>query len=397
MPLSDWFRRAPAAPSAPAEGRKDCARCRITLPEAALFCFLCGQAVTTARVGSPLDGGDDAVVAALRERLVRAVGKRYRVHDLLGKGGMGVVFLADEVRKKRKVAIKVLRPEISADAMGVARFEREASIAASLEHPGIIPIIRVGSEQGLHFFVMEYIAGRSLDQLLQEHRDRGERLAVPAVTRILREAAAALHHAHGQGVVHRDVKPANIVLDESGRVRLADFGISKSGLSGNGSSGATTVAKLTESGTVLGTPHYLAPEQALSHRVDGRADQYALAIVGYEMLTGSVPFDDETPHAIIHRHINEAPPQLAALRPDVPAHVSAAISRALLKAPGNRYATMEDFARAIDGKISGSAAAIRRRRKIAFAVVAAALVAAAIAAAAIPRLDAVRRALGLGG
>jgi serine/threonine-protein kinase len=281
-----------------------------------------------------------------------------------------------ERKKGTQVAVKVMRPEVSADKTGVGRFRREAQIAASLEHPGIIPILKVGSQEGLHYFIMQYVAGYSLDALLDERRAEQRLLPIGATTRILAEAASALAYAHGRNVVHRDVKPANIMLDDDGRVMLTDFGISKNATAG---SGATTVARLTDTGTILGTPQYLAPEQALGTQVDGRADQYALAIVGFEMLAGHVPFDDETPHAIIHRHINEAPPSLPTLRPDVPAHVAAAIARALSKAPSRRFATMEEFAQALAGGESGDAGAAWRWT-IAQRVVTALLTAAAIGA-----------------
>ena len=375
MPLSNWFRRAPFAPPAPAGSAKTCSDCQVALPEAARYCFICGQEVApVAGEEASFSGHDDAALATMQARLAHALGSRYRIRGVLGKGGMGIVFLADDLTDGVEVAIKVLRPELSADETGVARFRREAEIAASLEHPGIIPILRVGSEQGLHYFVMRYVDGCSLDALLRERKAEQRPLPVAAVARILGEAAATLAHAHRQGIVHRDVKPANIMLDEESRVLLTDFGISKNAVT---STGATTAAALTEFGTVLGTPHYLAPEQALSRTVDGRADQYALAIVGYEMLTGAVPFDDETPHGIIHRHVNELPPRVAALRPDVPEHISAAIARALLKAPSHRFPTMEDFARALDPDADRAARRWRMVRQAAAALLSAAVLAAA--------------------
>ena len=278
--------------------------------------------------------------AVLRTRLARILDGRYRIREVLGVGGMGVVFLADDLGLDRTVAIKVLPPELSRDDNVVSRFRREARTAARLDHPGIVPIHRVESESGLHYFVMKYVAGRSLETVLAAEGP----VPIPFVTRVLREAAAALAHAHRQGVVHRDVKPDNIMIDTDDRVLIADFGISTIS---QVSSGATTVAKLTESGGVIGTPHYMAPEHALGQAVDGRTDQYSLAVVGYQMLTGRVPFDDETPHAIVHLHISEAPPRLATLRPDVPQHLAAAIARAMSKSPGNRFATMEEFAAAV--------------------------------------------------
>ena len=256
---------------------------------------------------------------------------------------MGVVFLAEDLRHGRKVAIKVLLPELASDASIVERFAREARTAAALDHPGIVRIHEEGSGRGLHWFVMQYVEGRSLQQLLLDRPRASFRFA----ERVLREAAAALAHAHRHGVVHRDVKPENIIVDGSGRVMLADFGISK--LSKAAPSGATTMVKLTETGGIIGTPHYMAPEHALGQAVDGRTDQYALAVVGFQMLAGQLPFDDETPPAIIHLHINTAAPRLSSLRTDVPPHLSGAIARAMSKAPENRFQTMEEFASAVGG------------------------------------------------
>jgi predicted Ser/Thr protein kinase len=325
--------------------KKECRRCETALPDAAQFCFLCGREVGDE---TPRDAN-----ASLRARLEHILDGRYRVREVLGVGGMGVVFLADDIGLDRTVAIKVLQPELAGDENVVSRFRREAKTAARLDHPGIVPIYRVESEGGLHYFAMKYVAGRSLEEVLRIDAP----VSIPFATRVLREAAAALAHAHRHGVVHRDVKPDNIMLDANGSVLLADFGISKAS---SGTSGATTVARLTESGGVVGTPHYMAPEHALGQAVDGRTDQYALGVVGFEMLTGRVPFDEETPHAIIHLHINEAPPRLATLRPDVPAYLAGAIARAMSKAPAHRFATMEEFAAALEsteplGKRGGGA------------------------------------------
>ena len=386
MPLPNWFRRASSAtPTAltppPNAADKRCAHCQVALPPAARYCFICGGELAGQTLSS-LQGGDAAVVAMMQARLAHALAGRYRVGEVIGKGGMGIVFLADAVGESTQVAIKVLRPELSSDETGVARFGREAEIAASLRHPGIIPILEVGSEQGLHYFVMQYVAGCSLDALLRARKSDQRPLSVAAVARILSDAASTLAHAHAQGVVHRDVKPANIMLDEESRVLLTDFGISKSAA---GSTDGTTAAALTEFGTVLGTPHYLAPEQALSRAVDGRADQYALAIVGFEMLTGSVPFDDETPHGIIHQHLNELAPRLTTLRADVPEHMSAAIARALLKAPSHRFPDMAAFARAIDPNVDRAARRWRRARQAAALLGAAAIAAMAAWASGIGR------------
>jgi hypothetical protein len=313
------------------------------LPDAARFCFICGREVEGAAADPWLEEGHPGgSFAELQARLAHTLEGRYRVREILGAGGMGVVFLADDLGLGRAVAIKVLPPEVSGDATVVSRFRREAKTAARLDHPGIIPIYRVESEGGLDYFIMKYVPGRSLEAVLLDESP----LSIPFATRVLREASAALAHAHRHGVVHRDVKPANIMLDADERVILTDFGISRA--SSAATEDATTEPRLTEVGTAIGTPWYMAPEQAVGQAVDGRADQYALAIVGFEMVAGRVPFDDETPHAIIHRQISEAPPDLKTLRPDAPRHLAAVIAKGLRKSPASRFATMEEFALALD-------------------------------------------------
>ncbi len=318
---------------------QECRRCEAPVPDGASFCHICGDDLGH-------DGPRDAH-SRLRDRLSHALGERYRVLDVLGAGGMGVVFLAEDLEHDRKVAIKVLLPELAADANVVARFGREARTAASLDHPGIVRIHEAASDRGLHYFVMEYVEGRTLQELLLQQ----PHVPIAFVTRVLCEAAGALAHAHRRGIVHRDVKPENIMIDAKGRVLLADFGISKVS---RAATGATTVQRLTETGGVLGTPHYMAPEHALGQAVDGRTDQYALAIVGFQMLAGRVPFDDETTPAIIHLHINTAAPRLSTLRPEVSPQLASAIARAMSKAPTHRFATMEEFAAAVAGATAKS-------------------------------------------
>ena len=338
MSLLDRFRSARA---------KRCPDCGTELPAVARFCFLCGRPLATGEQA----GSAPPPPADLRDRLARALDGRYEVRELLGAGGMGAVYLADDLALERPVAIKVLPPELSADRSVVQRFQREAKTAAKLDHPHIIPIHRVESEDGLHYIVMKLVPGRSLEAVLAT----GARVPLPFALRVLREAASALGHAHRHGVVHRDVKPANIMLDADDRVVLTDFGISKASRDGRAST------QLTQSGAVIGTPHYMAPEQALGHPVDGRADQYALAVVGFQMLTGTLPFDGESPHAIIHRHINHAAPRVTPLRPDAPAAVGLTIARALSKAPSHRFASMEEFVAALDGEAQPGAPTIASR------------------------------------
>jgi hypothetical protein len=340
--LFDWLRPDQTRQSA-YSGARACRHCVTALPEAARFCFICGREVEGAAADPWLEElGAGGSFAELQARLAHTLDGRYRIREILGAGGMGVVFLAEDLGLDRAVAIKVLPTEVAGDATVVSRFRREAKTAARLDHPGIIPIYRVESEGGLDYFIMKYVQGRSLEAVLRDESP----LSIPFATRVLREASAALAHAHRHGVVHRDVKPANIMLDADERVVLTDFGISHA--SSAATADATTEPRLTEVGTAIGTPQYMAPEQAVGQAVDGRADQYALAIVGFEMFAGRVPFDDETPHAIIHRQISEAPPDLATLRQEVPRHVAAVIGKGLRKSPTSRFATMEEFALALD-------------------------------------------------
>jgi serine/threonine protein kinase len=251
---------------------------------------------------------------------------------------MAVVFLAQDLVLERQVAIKVLPPEVSHDAKVIHRFQQEAKTAAKLDHPNIIPIYRVESEAGLNYFVMKYVNGNSLEQRL----DQGP-LPIDLARRILRDAAMALGHAHKRGIVHRDVKPANIMLESDGRVVLTDFGISKALDSGSA---------LTGTGNIIGTPHYMAPEQAKGLDVDGRVDQYALAVVGHQILTGKKPFDGSS-HSILYKHVFELPPRILENRPDAPADLCAALDRALSKEPDKRFSSMEEFASAVIGERTG--------------------------------------------
>jgi serine/threonine protein kinase len=317
----------------------NCTHCQTPLPDEARFCFSCGSDLSGGGVKTVVRPRD--VTAELQERMTHVLAGRYRVQKLLGAGGMGAVFLADDLTLEREVAIKVLPPDMSRDERVVVRFQREAKTAAKLDHPNIIPIHRVESEGGLHYFVMKYVTGRSLDSVL----DDGRPLPVPFAMRVLSEAAAALGHAHTRGVVHRDVKPANIMLGADDQVVLTDFGISKVG---------DLTAQLTQTGMIIGTPHYMAPEQATGRDVDGRADQYSLAVVGYQLFTGKLLFSGDSAHTIIYRHVSEEPPRTSSSRPDVPPAADAALHRALRKEPNERFATMEDFARALRGEAVAS-------------------------------------------
>ncbi|MFQ5704956.1 MAG: protein kinase, partial [Gemmatimonadales bacterium] len=240
-----------------------CQQCRTPLPSDALFCLKCGSAV------SPSSSSNrDELLAALE----LAIGSQYEVLRLLGRGGMGAVYLARERALDRLVAIKVLPPD-STDAASVERFRREARTAAKLTHPNIVPLHTFGETHGMMYFVMGFVQGESVGAKLK----RLGRLDANVARRILHETAGALHYAHEQGVVHRDIKPDNILIDdETGKSMLTDFGVAKSVAAGE---------TITEFGTTLGTPHYMSPEQASGERdIDGRSDLYSLGVVGYRML-----------------------------------------------------------------------------------------------------------------
>src|SRR5882724_11855508 len=307
----------------------ECLKCHTPLPDGSKFCLACGADVTG---GGTL--GASTATDGLMQRLQRLVEGKYRVDRMLGKGGMGAVFLAHDLTLEREVAIKVLPPDISMDEQIVKRFQQEAKTSAKLDHTNIIPIYRVESEGGLNYFVMKYIVGTSLEDVL----DQRQPLTIDYIQRVLWEAACALGHAHQRGVVHRDVKPANIMFDHDGRVMLTDFGISKALQAASG---------FTGTGMIIGTPHYMAPEQAKGSTVDGRADEYSLGVVGYRMITGELPYTGDSVHTILYKHIFEEVPSAAAKRSDAPPFLTAAISRALSKEPNQRFATMEEFATAV--------------------------------------------------
>jgi serine/threonine protein kinase len=273
-------------------------------------------------------------VELLRQRLQRATQGKYEVLRLLGRGGMGAVFLAQDLTLDREVAIKVLPPEVSLDQKLVQRFQQEAKTAAKLDHTNIIPIYRVESEGGLNYFVMKYISGTSLEDVVEQK----QALPIDYAQRVVWEAACALGHAHQRGIVHRDVKPANIMFDHDGRAMLTDFGISKALQAASG---------FTGTGMIMGTPHYMAPEQAKGQTVDGRADQYSLGVVGYRLITGQLPFSGDSVHTILYKHIFEDPPVARDVRRDVPEFLAAALHRAMAKDPAQRFATMEEFATAV--------------------------------------------------
>ncbi|MFJ1757878.1 protein kinase [Kitasatospora sp. NPDC088134] len=255
------------------------------------------------------------------------VAGRYRLEQRLGRGGMGEVWRAHDLRLGRRVAVKFLHPEPDPDGSAAARFHREASITAQLQHEGIAQVHDHGEHQGRHFLTMELLDGRDLATVLREHPDG---LPVHRAVDVLARTAAALAHAHARGIVHRDVKPPNLMLLPDGRVKVCDFGIAGFVHGGSG---------LTRAGSVLGTPDYMAPEQWRSADIDGRTDLYALGCVLYVLLTGSTPFPRRPDFwAAMYDHLETPPPRLAALRPGVPAELDLLAAQLLAKHPDDRPA-----------------------------------------------------------
>jgi len=273
------------------------------------------------------------------ERLTASLADRYGIERELGAGGMATVYLAHDVRHDRKVALKVLRPELSA-ILGGERFLAEIKTTANLQHPHILSLFDSGEADGLVYYVMPYVDGESL----RDRLNREKQVPVDEAVRIAREVADALHYAHGHGVVHRDIKPENILL-YGGHALVADFGIA---LAASRSEGGT---RMTETGMSLGTPHYMAPEQAMGEReITPKVDVYALGCVLYEMLTGEPPFTGPTAQAIVARVMTDMPRSITAQRHTVPPQVEAAVLAALEKLPADRPATALVFADALAGQ-----------------------------------------------
>ncbi len=296
-------------------------------------------------------------------RLQAALGPQYRLERELGHGGMGVVFLARDTTLDRPVAVKVVHPELAVHGTITQRFLAEARMIARLRHPSIVAVHTAGEATGLFFYVMDYVAGESLRSRLQ----REGRLAVAEVSRMVADLADALHAAAQAGLVHRDVKPENILLEESsGRAMLADFGIARV-------MAAEAEGTRTAQGVAVGTPTYMSPEQAAGDTVDARSDLYALGVVAYEMLAGRPPFRGDTAAAVASKHLAERATPVELARPDTPPTLAQAITRALEKDPAHRWQTGREFAAAVLGlsPISRTGAWSWRRRAI---VVAATLI-----------------------
>jgi serine/threonine-protein kinase len=286
----------------------------------------------------------------LLERLKSALTDRYVIKQELGAGGMATVYLADDVRHGRQVALKLLKPELGA-VLGGERFLREIHIAAGLSHPHILPLHDSGEVEGLFFYVMPYVPGESLRQKL----DRQTQLSIEEAVELARQVASALDYAHRQGVIHRDIKPENILLQE-GQAVVADFGIARALRKAGGE-------RLTETGLSLGTPAYMSPEQASgTQELDARTDIYALGCVLYEMLVGDPPFTGPTGQAVIARQLVDPVPSIRTIRPTVPDELERAIEKALAKVPADRYETAGAFVEAAGAAAQIQVVPARERR-----------------------------------
>jgi serine/threonine protein kinase len=284
-----------------------------------------GQAAATASM-------DKSAFAHMEKMLRDETAGEYVVGKMLGRGGMAVVYLAEETRLGRKVALKVLPPELTF-GHGVDRFLREAKTAATLDHPHIIPIYRIASGGKLFWYAMKYLEGTSLDDVLKE---RGAYSLEETIV-LLEQVADALDYAHEHHVIHRDIKPANVMLDNRNRVIITDFGIAK----------ALTEGALTASGSVIGTPYYMSPEQGMGKPVAGAADQYSVAVMAFRMLSGHLPFDGDSAIDILHKHCMMDPPLLSESMPHLPEHVVAAVEKAMAKKAPERFPNIREFVKAM--------------------------------------------------
>ncbi|MBX6330393.1 MAG: serine/threonine protein kinase, partial [Gemmatimonadaceae bacterium] len=276
----------------------------------------------------------------MRDRVIVAVGEMYDIDAEIGRGGMAIVYRATDLRLRRPVAVKVLPPELAFREDVRRRFLREAQTAAQLSHPNIVPIYTVDERDGLVYFVMALVEGETLAQRLA----RGP-IPPEEAGRVLHDVADALAYAHAHGVIHRDIKPDNILLDrDSGRPMVTDFGIARA---------AEVDSRLTVTGVAVGTPAYMSPEQALGDReVDGRSDIYSLGVVGYQMLAGELPFKASNTPSMMMKHIHEAPRPLAELRPGLPPQLVAAVERALAKRPEDRWGSAGEMRDVVGGKVA---------------------------------------------
>ena len=317
-----------------------CGKCGTPISPGQRFCAGCGADVSGAQ-------GNVATAFVSRQDMSRATMSATALHDVLrhatigeyevlaelGRGGMATVYLGHDIALDRKVAIKVMSPALLTGEGMVERFKREARTAASLSHPNIIPIYAVKEGDQIVYFVMKFVEGRPLDSIIKETG----KLPIQMVQQILQQVGAGLGYAHKRGIIHRDVKPANVMVDTEGWAVVTDFGIAK----------VTETKGLTMTGATVGTPSYMSPEQCAAKELTGASDQYSLGVMAYEMLAGKLPFNGDSIMAIMYSHFNDPPPPLLDVRPDCPPEIAHAVTRMLAKEPADRFPTVEDAISAI--------------------------------------------------
>ena len=304
-----------------------CFGCGAVAPDASRFCGNCGRALADPHTATLVD--ESSQEESLLHRLRRVMAGEYRVEREMARGGMGVVFEATEENVGRRVALKVLSPELGITDRAAERFKREARMVAELEHPNIVPVYRVGQIGGMLFITMKYIAGRSLDEITASQGA----LPVPAVMHVLRSATRSLTYAHEHDIVHRDVKAANILIEKDGRVLMTDFGVAL----------RASDVTLTADGAVIGTPGYMSPEQCAGKRATPQSDQYSLGVVAFQLLTGTLPFKAESLPGIMHHHFFTPLPSVRLARDDVPPPLLAIVERLVAKAPKDRFTTTREL------------------------------------------------------
>jgi len=278
---------------------------------------------------------------ALQKRLQQALGQEFTVGPLLGQGGFAAVFRARDNTLNRDVAVKVLDVELAPSSTVAERFLREAQTVARLEHPHIVPIYKVGRQGEVLYIIMRCIDGLSLRHLLEQH----QKLSIGDAARIARQVADALAYAHSHDIVHRDIKPDNVLLDKGGHVLVTDFGIAKAAQAAQAATPGTS--QLTSEGMIIGTPQYMSPEQASGDRLDGRSDIYSLGIVLYQMLAGAPPFDGPSSASILAQQLTQAPAPIRRQRPDVSEEMAVVLERMLEKDRDKRFQMAGDVSRAL--------------------------------------------------
>ncbi|MGQ0702679.1 MAG: protein kinase domain-containing protein [Gemmatimonadales bacterium] len=353
-------------PSSPSPVTHPCPNCERPVPADALFCPSCGLSAAASLLSDTLvgkgqaDEGGTPSYELAPERLAAALGPNYELGRLLGRGGYAEVFTVRDLRLERELAVKVLRPDLILSEQLVIRFRREALAVAGIQHPNIVPVYDVGESEGVLWLLMPLVQGESLKSILA----REGHLPVTEARRILLQAAEALQAAHEAGVVHRDIKPENLMIEgKTGRVMLMDFGIAKA-------MDAGTEHALTGTGVIVGTPKYMSPEQAIGKRaVTAASDQYSLAVVGYQMLSGRVPFEGDNLREVMARQLFDEPIPLSRLIPDIPPELSTTIHQALRKDPARRFASMDAFGRSLRGEpVAPEEGGRVRRRSSKFAI-----------------------------